>query len=679
MPLTIMSLEELKSDERYLRLLSEKFPTRKAVVTELINLKAILSLPKGTEHIVSDLHGESGAFVHILKNASGVVRRKVDDIYGLTLSETEKRALCALIYYPEERIELVRKSLEDPPQPSLKGREPDEGMGSFTIDEWYRRRLHQVVLVARAVTIKYSRSKVRKMLPEDYAYVIDELLHESSIEHDRTTYYNAIIDAIIEVGCAEQLIIAISFLIHSLTIDMLHIVGDIFDRGPGASQIMDTLSWVRNYDIQWGNHDIEWMGAMAGNLALIATVLRVSIRYANIETLEEGYGINLLPLANFAMETYGDDPCEVFQTKDFENNPRLTRSAQLMAKMHKAMAIIQFKLEGQTILRHPEWQMDDRLLLDKIDMEAGTIRIGENTYPLTDRHLPTLNAQHPYDLSPEEEELMGQLARSFRMSEKMQRHLRRLYQHGSLFLVRNGFLLYHAAIPLNADGSFTTVNVCGKQVSGRALMERIDEVVRTAYYGTGSEKNNALDYMLYLWQGAHSPLYNKDKMTTFERYFIADEALWKERKGAYYELANRRDICEHILREFGLDPETGRIINGHIPVRTIKGETPIRAEGKRFVIDGGFSKPYQEKTGIAGYTLIYNSHGIQLVEHESFESREQAILSGSDIHNRTLLEDFSRHRIRVRDTDRGKELLQQVSNLQHLLAAYQTGIIKEKS
>ena len=679
MPLTIMSLEELKSDERYLRLLSEKFPTRKAVVTELINLKAILSLPKGTEHIVSDLHGESGAFVHILKNASGVVRRKVDDIYGLTLSETEKRALCALIYYPEERIELVRKSLEDPPQPSLKGREPDEGMGSFTIDEWYRRRLHQVVLVARAVTIKYSRSKVRKMLPEDYAYVIDELLHESSIEHDRTTYYNAIIDAIIEVGCAEQLIIAISFLIHSLTIDMLHIVGDIFDRGPGASQIMDTLSWVRNYDIQWGNHDIEWMGAMAGNLALIATLLRVSIRYANIETLEEGYGINLLPLANFAMETYGDDPCEVFQTKDFENNPRLTRSAQLMAKMHKAMAIIQFKLEGQTILRHPEWQMDDRLLLDKIDMEAGTIRIGENTYPLTDRHLPTLNAQHPYDLSPEEEELMGQLARSFRMSEKMQRHLRRLYQHGSLFLVRNGFLLYHAAIPLNADGSFTTINVCGKQVSGRALMERIDEVVRTAYYGTGSEKDNALDYMLYLWQGAHSPLYNKDKMTTFERYFIADEALWKERKGAYYELANRRDICEHILREFGLDPETGRIINGHIPVRTIKGETPIRAEGKRFVIDGGFSKPYQEKTGIAGYTLIYNSHGIQLVEHESFESREQAILSGSDIHNRTLLEDFSRHRIRVRDTDRGKELLQQVSNLQHLLAAYQTGIIKEKS
>ena len=677
-----MSLEELKNDERYLRLLSEKFPTRKAVVTELINLKAITSLPKGTEHIVSDLHGESGAFVHIIKNASGVIRRKVDDIYGLTLSETEKRALCALTYYPEERIELVRRSLEEDAtsnaQPSALNPSA-EGMGTFTMDEWYRRRLHQVVLVARAVTIKYSRSKVRKLLPKDYAYVIDELLHESSIEHDRTNYYNAIIDAIVEVGCAEQLIIAISYLIHSLTIDTLHIVGDIFDRGPGASQIMDTLSWVRDYDIQWGNHDIEWMGAMAGNLALIATVLRVSIRYANIETLEEGYGINLLPLANFAMETYGNDPCTVFQTKDFENNPRLTRSAQLMAKMHKAMAIIQFKLEGQTILRHPEWEMDDRLLLDKIDLAAGTIRIQGTTYPLTDRNLPTLNAKHPYALSAEEEELMVQLARSFRKSEKMQRDLKRLYQHGSLFLVRNGFLLYHAAIPLNADGSFTTVNVCGEQVRGRALMERIDEVVRTAYYGTGSEKADALDYMLYLWQGAHSPLYNKDKMTTFERYFINDEALWKEQKGAYYELANRRDICEQILREFGLDPETGRIINGHIPVRTIKGETPIRAEGKRFVIDGGFSKPYQEKTGIAGYTLIYNSHGIQLVEHESFESREQAILSGSDIHNRTLLEDFSRHRIRVRDTDRGKELQQQITNLQHLLAAYQAGIIKEKS
>lgn len=665
-----MDIEEIKGDLRYLKLLSEKFPNNKAVITELINLRAILSLPKGTEHFVSDLHGESSAFIHTIKNASGVIRHKIDDLFGDQMSETEKRALCALIYYPDERIELVQQSLHEP----VEGL--DEGIGEFAIEDWYRIRLHQVVLVARAVTIKYSRSKVRKLLPKDYAYIIDELLHESNIESDRAVYYNAIIDTIIDLGCAEKLITAISYLIHSFTIDTLHVVGDIFDRGSGASKIMDVLSTLRDYDIQWGNHDIEWMGAMAGNLALIATVLRVSIRYANIETLEEGYGINLLPLANFAMETYGDDPCRVFQTKDFENNPRLTRSAALMAKMHKAISIIQFKLEGQTILRHPEWGMNDRLLLDKIDLEHGTIRIGGQDYALTDTHLPTLSETEPYRLSAEEEELMAQLERSFRKSEKMQKHLHLLYQHGSMFLVRNGFLLYHAAVPLNSDGSFTEVDVCGKRVSGRALMERTDEVVRTAYYGAGKEKADALDYMLYLWEGPCSPLYNKDKMTTLERYFVDDERTWKEQKGAYYTLANERETCEMILREFGMDEHTGRIINGHIPVRTIAGETPIRAEGKRFVIDGGFSKPYQEKTGIAGYTLIYNSHGIQLVEHESFESREQAILSGSDIHSRTLLQDFTEHRLHICDTDRGRELQAQVTNLEHLLEAYQIGLIK---
>ena len=665
-----MDIEEIKGDLRYLKLLSEKFPNNKAVITELINLRAILSLPKGTEHFVSDLHGESSAFIHTIKNASGVIRHKIDDLFGDQMSETEKRALCALIYYPDERIELVQQSLYEP----IEGL--DEGIGEFAIEDWYRIRLHQVVLVARAVTIKYSRSKVRKLLPKDYAYIIDELLHESNIESDRAVYYNAIIDTIIDLGCAEKLITAISYLIHSFTIDTLHVVGDIFDRGSGASKIIDVLSTLRDYDIQWGNHDIEWMGAMAGNLALIATVLRVSIRYANIETLEEGYGINLLPLANFAMETYGDDPCRVFQTKDFENNPRLTRSAALMAKMHKAISIIQFKLEGQTILRHPEWGMNDRLLLDKIDLQYGTIRIGGQDYALTDRHLPTLSEADPYRLSAEEEELMAQLERSFRNSEKMQKHLHLLYQHGSMFLVRNGFLLYHAAVPLNSDGSFTEVDVCGKRVSGRALMERTDEVVRTAYYGAGKEKADALDYMLYLWEGPCSPLYNKDKMTTLERYFVDDERTWKEQKGAYYTLANERETCEMILREFGMDEHTGRIINGHIPVRTIAGETPIRAEGKRFVIDGGFSKPYQEKTGIAGYTLIYNSHGIQLVEHESFESREQAIVSGSDIHSRTLLQDFTEHRLHICDTDRGRELQAQVTNLEHLLEAYQIGLIK---
>lgn len=663
-------MDNFQAHERYLRLLSERFPNADAVVTELINLHAILSLPKGTEHFVSDLHGASSAFIHMIKNASGVIRRKVDDIYGDTISEAEKRALCALIYYPDERIRLVQQQgLDAEAMP----------MATPSMIDWYRRRIHQTLDVTRGVSVKYTRSKVRKLLPKNFAYIIEELLYESSIERDRTRYFHAIIDAIIDTGRAEQLLIAISYLIHTLAIDTWHIVGDIFDRGPGATKIMEVLSTVRDYDIQWGNHDILWMGAFAGNWALIATVLRVSIRYANIETLEEGYGINLLPLANFAMETYGSDPCTVFQTKDFENNPRLTRSAQLMAKMHKAISIIQFKLEGQTLLRHPEYQMADRLFLDKIDYARGVISVAGNEYPITDTYLPTIQHDNPYILSQEEQELMEQLARSFRKSEKAQKHLRMLYQHGGLYLVRNGFLLYHAAIPLCDDGSFMEVDVCGVRAKGKALMDRIDRVVRQAYFGKGQEKADALDYMLYLWYGYGSPLYHKDKMSTFERYFVGVPELEHERKGAYYTLADRPDVCEMILREFGLDAESGRIINGHIPVRTIKGETPVRADGKRFVIDGGFSKPYQEKTGISGYTLIYNSHGIQLVEHEKFESREQAVVSGSDIHSRIQLQDFTHRRILVRDTDRGQELICQVGELQQLLQAYQMGLIEERN
>ena len=662
-------MHNFQTRERYLRLLSDKFPNTDAVVTELINLHAILSLPKGTEHFVSDLHGASNAFIHMIKNASGVIRRKVDDIYGESISEQEKRALCALIYYPDERIRWVQQNgLRQEALP----------MDNPTINDWFTRRIHQILNITRGVSVKYTRSKVRRMLPRNFAYIIEELLHESSIENDRARYFQSIVRDVISTGRAEQLVIAISYLIHNLAIDTWHIVGDIFDRGPGAAKILEVLSTVRDYDIQWGNHDIAWMAAFAGNWAMIATVLRVSIRYANIETLEEDYGINLLPLANFAMETYGNDPCTVFQTKDFENNPRLTRSAQLMAKMHKAISIIQFKLEGQTILRHPEYEMNDRLFLDKIDYEAGTIAIGSQIFPITDTHLPTISPDDHYALSLEERELMEQLERSFRKSEKVQKHLRMLYQHGSLFLVRNSFLLYHAAIPLNEDGSFMEVDVCGERVKGKALMQRIDHIVRQAYFGKGQEKSDALDYMLYLWCGYGSPLYHKDKMSTFERYFIGVPELEYERKGAYYALADQSEVCEMILREFGLDADEGRIVNGHIPVRTIKGETPMRAEGKRFVIDGGFSKPYQEKTGISGYTLIYNSHGIQLVEHEKFESREQAAVSGLDIHSRVQLEDFTHHRILVRDTDRGRELTHLVEDLQDLLQAYQMGWIEER-
>ncbi len=655
------TIDEVKNDERYMRLLAEKFPTISAVTTEIINLEAILSLPKGTEHFVSDLHGSDGAFIHIVKNASGVIRRKVDDTFGDRLSEEEKRALCALIYYPDERLAYYHA----------------EG---FDMEPLYRTRLQQIVEVTRAVTVKYTRSKVRKMLPKEFAYVIEELLHESTAEKDRQDYYNAIIDAIIATGRAEALIIAICYVIHNFAIDTLHIVGDIFDRGPGACKIMEVLSTYHDFDIQWGNHDIEWMGAAAGNLALMATVLRVSIRYANVETLEEDYSINLLPLANFAMNTYGNDPCTVFQTKDFENNPRLTRSAQLMAKMHKAISIIQFKLEGQIIKRNPEYEMDDRLLLHLIDKKRGVITIGGKEYELLDKNLPTLDPDDPYALSAEEQQLVDQLARSFRRSEKMQKHLHCLYQHGSLFLVRNNCLLYHAAIPLNADGSFQEVTLHGQRLKGRALMEQIDQEIRKAYYlpTDSCSQQHALDYMWYLWCGPCSPLYNKDKMTTFERYFIDDKTLYKETKGAYYELANQRETCCNILQEFGLDPETAHIINGHIPVRTLKGESPLRAGGMRLVIDGGFSKPYQAQTGIAGYTLIYNSHGMQLIEHEKFESREQAVLSGSDIHSRMQLVDMSSRRMLVRDTDRGKELVEQVNNLKRLLYAYQHGILKEK-
>jgi fructose-1,6-bisphosphatase-3 len=655
------NIEEVKSDLRYLKLLAEKFPNVSEAATEIINLEAILNLPKGTEHFLSDLHGENTAFQHVLKNASGVIRRKVDDIFGLSMRDADKSELCSLIYYPEEKLELIRSSEKD-------------------LDGWYRMTLLRVVEVARMVSSKYTRSKVRKLLPPDFAYVIEELLHESRTEPDKQEYYAAVINSIVEIHRSEEFIVAICHLIHRLVIDTLHIVGDVFDRGPGACQIMETLCDYHDFDIQWGNHDISWMGAAAGNPALIANVVRISVRYGNVETLEEGYSINLLPLATFAIETYGQDPCTVFQAHEFEENTRMSRSLQLMAQMHKAISIIQFKLEGQIIHRRPEYGMQDRLLLEHINAEAGTLEIDGKEYKLLDTNFPTLDPKNPYALSPEEQLVMNQLIHSFTCSEKLQKHLLCLYRHGSLFLTRNNCLLYHAAIPLNDDGTFRAVTIEGQTYSGKALMQRIDSIIRDACFAEpGSEQRaRALDYMWYLWCGPDSPLYNKDKMTTFERYFTADEELFQERKGAYYVLANKAETCDNILREFGLDPAKSRIINGHIPVRTKSGETPMRAGGKRLVIDGGFSKPYHKTTGIAGYTLIYNSHGLQLVQHEAFESKEKAIVEGTDIHSRVQLEEFKYHRMLVRDTDRGHELETQIENLNRLLFAYRSGIIKER-
>lgn len=652
---------DLLADERYLRLLAEKFPNISSAATEIVNLQAILSLPKGTEHFLSDLHGENVAFSHVIKNASGVIRRKVDDIFGMTLRQQDRDALCSLIYYPQEKLDQIRDKVQD-------------------IDDWYRTTLFRIVAVARVVAVKYTHSKVRKSLPPEFAYVIEELLYESQTDEDKHSYYASLIDSIVDIGRSEEFIIAISRLIHRLAIDTLHIVGDVYDRGPGACDIMEELCEYHDFDIQWGNHDVSWMGAAMGNLALIANVVRISIRYANVETLEEGYSINLLPLATFAIDHYGDDPCEIFSVKDFEDNSRMSRSKQLMAKMHKAISIIQFKLEGQIIERNPEYKMDSRRLLCDIDYSIGTIDIGGKTYELHDKRFPTIDPSDPFRLSAEEEMLMSQLHHSFTHSEKLQKHLRCFIHHGSLFLVRNNCLLYHAAIPLNDDGSFREVRIEGVTYKGRALMERIDELVRTAYFApiNSHDRNVAVDYMWYLWCGPDSPLYNKDKMTTFERYFVNNADLNKEVKGAYYELANNADTCDAIMREFGLDPDKSRIINGHTPVRTTHGESPFRAGGKRLVIDGGFSKPYHETTGIAGYTLIYNSHGLQLVEHAAFENKDKAVEMGSDIRNRVQIEEFKYHRMLVRDTDRGRELQQQVDNLSHLVEAYRSGIIKEK-
>ena len=656
--------EDIIDDVKYLQLLARNFPNVAAASSEIINLEAILNLPKGTEHFLSDVHGEYEAFQHVLKNASGTVKRKVEEIFAHSLRDQEIKDLCTLIYYPEEKLRLIKKQEED-------------------MDDWYRITLNRLVKVCQNVSSKYTRSKVRKALPKNFEYIIQELLHESSSDHNKEAYLEVIISTIISTRRADAFIAAMCNLIQRLCIDSLHIVGDIYDRGMGAHIIMDTLCDYHNFDIQWGNHDVLWMGAAAGNTACIANVIRMSMRYANLSTLEDGYGINLLPLATFAMDVYKDDPCMQFQPllSEINDNKPDEKTQRLIAQMHKAIAIIQFKLEAEIIKRHPEYKMDDRLLLDKIDFKKGTVKIGGKDYQMLDCNMPTVNPANPYELTNEERDIMDKIVASFLNSEKLRKHMHCLYSNGSMYLVSNSNLLFHASIPLNADGSFKHVQIGQKEYWGKNLLQKADRMLRTAYYEYHDKqrKRDAMDYVWYLWCGADTPTFDKSKMATFERYFVADKETYKEEKGHYYELRDQAEVCDNILREFGIEPGThSHIINGHVPVRTIKGEKPVKADGKLLVIHGGFSKAYQPTTGIAGYTLVYHSHGFELVQHEPFESREKAIKEGLDIKSTIFLVDYTRKRMMVKDTDKGREIREQINELQKLLVAFRSGLVQEK-
>ena len=653
----------IEEDMRYLQLLSQSFPTVAEASTEIINLQAILNLPKGTEHFLADIHGEYEAFIHVLKNASGNIKRKVNELFGNTLRESEKRELCTLIYYPEQKLELVKHNETD-------------------IDDWYHITLHQLVAVCRDVSSKYTRSKVRKSLPADFSYIIQELLHEHTEDHDKTAYVNVIVDTIISTGRADDFIIAIANVIQRLAIDSLHILGDIFDRGPGAHIIMDTMRKYHSWDMQWGNHDILWMGAAAGNDACICNVIRLSLRYGNLPTLEEGYGINLVPLATFAMETYKNDPCTEFIPKTSGGASLLDeKTLRLTAQMHKAIAVIQFKVESQIIAKHPEWKMNDRCLFEHVDYQNGTIELQGKTYKMSSCSFPTINPAAPSELSPEEKVLIGKLHHSFSVCEKLHKHIRVMLQHGCMYGIYNNNLLFHASCPLNEDGSLKEVEIYpGKKYSGRALMHHTGMQIRTAFQQDSApeERYYAIDYFLYLWCGPDSPLFDKSKMATFERYFIADKETHVEEKGYYFKLRDDEEVIDHILDAFGVVGSNRHIINGHVPVRTLKGENPIKANGKLMVIDGGFSKAYHNETGIAGYTLVYHSRGFQLVQHEPFTSTEDAIQRGTDIKSTTQIVEMSNRRMLVADTDIGVELRKQIDDLEELLYAYRHGYIKEK-
>ena len=652
--------EMVNADMRLLQLLSRSYPTAEAASTEIINLKAILNLPKGTEHFMADIHGEHEAFLHILRNASGNIKRKVRELYDDKLSREEIRELCTLIYYPEKKLEIIKASEEN-------------------LTEFYSTTLTRLIPVCREVSAKYTRSRVRKALPKEYAYIIEELLHESRNDESKQAYWDAILQGIVETGQSDSFIIAICYVIQQLSVDQLHILGDVFDRGPGAHIIMDHLLGYHNFDFQWGNHDALWMGAAAGNNACIANVLRLSLRFGNMATLEEGYGINLLPLATFAMDTYKDDPCTLFRPRlDAKSATLSEKQKRLVAQMHKAITILQFKLEGQLIDQRPEWGMEERRVRERIVFAQATYGYEGNTYPLLDTNFPTIQPEHPYELTAEEKDLVEKLHHSFRISAKLQKHIQCLLQHGCMYAICNSNLLFHASVPMNADGTLREVELQGKRLSGRALMHQIGMTIRAAFNTDTPRpaRQFAIDYFWYLWCGKDSPLFDKSKMTTFERYFIADKKTHVEEKGHYYLMRDNARVCDYILDAFGVEGEHRHIINGHVPVHVAQGENPIKADGRLMVIDGGFAEPYHTTTGIAGYTLVYHSRGFELIQHEPFTSTKDAVLQGTDIKSSKQIVEMTGNRIMVRDTDKGRVLGEQIKELQELLYAYRHGIIK---
>ncbi|MCI1964551.1 MAG: fructose-1,6-bisphosphatase [Oscillospiraceae bacterium] len=644
------------TNEHYLKLLAKRYPNAEAAASEIINLRAIMSLPKGTEYFFSDLHGERESFLFQLKSASGVVRKKIDELFEQSISEEERMSLAKLIYYPEPELARAARC--------------ESGF-----DDWCRITIYRLVEVCKEAGSKYTRSKVRKKLPENFAYIIDELLHADGGKN-KPHYYSEIVKSIVQTGMSVEFIAALCHLIQKLLIDRLHIIGDIYDRGPRPDSIMDALSEFHDIDIQWGNHDISWMGAAAGNKALMANVVRIGIRYNTFDLLEDGYGINLRPLSAFAERVYGNDPCEFFAPRILDENLYDPVDLQLASKMHKAIAVIQFKLEGQLIEKHPEYKMDDRVLLKQIDFDQGTVKVDGTIYPLRDRSLPTVDPKNPLELTKEEKDLMKAIAYSFLHSERLQKHIRFLYSYGSMYLNINSNLLYHGCIPLTQDGKFDTVYLdsCGRK--GRLLLEYLDSVTREAYFAPEGtpEREKARDMMLYLWCGAKSPLFGKEKVTTFERYFIENPETHKEKLNPYYRYIEQREPCEKILREFDMDPSTSHIINGHVPVKLKEGESPVKGHGLLFMIDGGISKSYQKQTGIGGYTFIANSRYLALAEHQPLKPGS---LYGEDS-PKVMVVEAIKQRVTVADTDTGTELSTQIQELSDLLQSYRNGAIKEK-